>query len=121
MMKRLTITGIVSVFFALVLMAGGCGKSEEKKEVHSKSETVTEHVATEHGHEAVEHAATEHGHEATPDKVRAATQAAHEAAMERKQELADQASGKVEKTIDTTEEDVSGAHETVKKKMLEGC
>jgi len=121
MMKCLTVSGIVSISFALALMVGGCGKSEEKKEVHSKSETVTEHAVTE-GHEAAateghEAAATGHGHEATHDKVREAIQAAHEAATG----MHEQASEKVETATDKAEEHTSGAHEAVKGKMLEGC
>ena len=125
MKKQLAVSGIVSVSFALALMVGGCGNSDEKKEVHSKSETVTEHAVTEHGHEtaATEHghetAATEHGHEAaatehghgdTPDKVREAIAAAHEKAMKRNE----QASEKVEEPTDTGAEHASEAHETVK-------
>ena len=107
MKKQLAVSGIVSVSFALALMVGGCGNSDEKKEVHSKSETVTEHAVTEHGHET---AATEHGHGDTPDKVREAIAAAHEKAMKRNE----QASEKVEEPTDTVAEHASEAHETVK-------
>ncbi len=109
-MKRLAVSGIVSISLALALMAGGCGNSEEKKEVHSKSETVTEHAVTEHGHGADTH-----------DKVREAIQAAHEAAMGMHEQTTETDSEKVEEATHTADEHASDVHEPVKKKMLEGC
>lgn len=75
-MKRLAVSGIVSISLALALMAGGCGKSEEKAEVPSKTETVTEHAVTEHAptmEKAEEETATEaEGYAAeAPDETKA--------------------------------------------------
>ena len=94
MMKRLAVSGIVSISLAFALMAGGCGKSEEKAEVPSKTETVTEHAVTEHA--------------PTMEKTEEAVDAAKETAIE--------AEGHAAEAPYETE-----AHEPVNKKMLEGC
>ena len=94
-MNRLTVSGIVSISLALALMAGGCGKSEEKAEVPSKTETVTEHAVTEHA---------------------PAMEKAEEEADTSMKETAIEAEGHAVEASDET-----GAHEPVKKRMLEGC
>ncbi len=95
MMKRLAVSGIVSISLAFALMAGGCGKSEEKTEVPSKTETVTEHAVTEHA--------------PTMEKT-------EEEADTSIKETAIEAEGHAAEAPHETE-----AHEPVKKKMLEGC
>ena len=136
MMKHLTVSGIVSISLALALMAGGCGKSEEKAEVPSKAETVTEHAVTEHAAPAMEKAeeAVETGqvHEAAEVKGLGteAVEAVKDAGTSMKEAgmgMLDKAVEKVEEVTGTAEEHAAevpteaDVHETVKKKMLEGC
>lgn len=118
-MKRLTVSGIVSVSLALALMAGGCGKAEEKAEVPSKDETVTEQAVTEH--------APAHKVAGTTTHTEAARESVMGMAAEKTEELQGTAEEHAEKISDESEihqqmeEKASDVHETVKKKMLEGC
>ena len=146
MIKRLTVSGIVSISLAFALMAGGCGKSEEKAEVPSKAETAVEHAATEHA-PAVEkaHEAVGSGQVHEEAEVKGLATEAVEAAKETGTSIKDAGMGMLEKAAEKVEEmtgtaeehaaeapDVSAAHgemeeeaaeagHAVKKKMFEGC